>query len=86
MAKYSGCGKEMLEANGCGLNVAVYRAKEGTRNVHRVRFGEGKWFEVGFQGAGRCSDCGAKAGSFHYVHCSREECARCGWQLLFCHA
>ena len=80
MAKCKICGKEMSEADGCGIS----KIHIGGKVFDRIKCGSEEDFDSDMAENERCHDCGAKKGFYHHWGCDAERCPACGGQLISC--
>ena len=76
MVKCEYCGLEMLEADGCTMNVIKINGKW----MRRIKVGERKDM-MGVEPGERCHDCNALYGHCHHFGCDSETCPVCGGQV-----
>lgn len=74
------CGRNMLTADGCG----VERIHINGKSYPRIPMGGQGDLAYGQPKGTRCGDCGAAMGAFHHWGCDLERCPVCGRQLLSC--
>ena len=97
MARCDVCGRDLKTALSCDLEARNDRSPLSRDGVvyTPVRWGHDLKFnrlliEGGTAGGRivvpreRCRDCHVLRGGFHHLGCCREECPRCGAQLLTC--
>ncbi len=75
MATCDYCYQEMMQADDCKANRAVY-------------FGGGKIlpsvpYAADYENQ-RCHDCNVKSGGYHHPGCDMERCPQCKGQLISC--
>jgi len=69
----NGCGKNMLKAKGCTLDMVMY-------DGHFIKRSTEYWQDEGE----RCGDCGSLSGRVHHYGCDNERCPVCGGQFMGC--
>ena len=77
MCKCDYCGKEMLEADGCGMT----HLKINGKWYPRIKVGDDEDM-MGVEPGERCHDCNAAYGEYHHLGCDSETCPKCGGQII----